>query len=70
MAPRALLDAALDGSLNKAKFRKDPVFGFDVPVSVLAIDRARTTLGWAPTTAFADGLRKMMTWMQAHMGVF
>jgi len=33
-ATRALLTAALDGSLNQAKFRKDPNFGFDVPVSV------------------------------------
>ena len=29
---RALLNAALDGRLNNAKFRKDPNFGFDVPV--------------------------------------
>ncbi|MDO5614406.1 MAG: phosphoenolpyruvate carboxykinase [Paracoccus sp. (in: a-proteobacteria)] len=33
-ATRALLAAALDGSLNDVEFRKDPNFGFDVPVSV------------------------------------
>jgi phosphoenolpyruvate carboxykinase (ATP) len=33
-ATRALLNAALDGSLKNAKFRKDPNFGFDVPVEV------------------------------------
>ncbi len=33
-ATRALLNAALDGSLNQAEFRKDPNFGFDVPVAV------------------------------------
>ncbi|EKE44073.1 phosphoenolpyruvate carboxykinase [Oceaniovalibus guishaninsula JLT2003] len=33
-ATRALLTAALDGSLAKADFRKDPNFGFEVPVSV------------------------------------
>ncbi|ASM73451.1 MULTISPECIES: phosphoenolpyruvate carboxykinase [Roseobacteraceae] len=33
-ATRALLTAALDGSLSKAKFRKDPNFGFEVPVAV------------------------------------
>ena len=33
-ATRALLTAALDGSLNEAEFRKDPNFGFEVPVSV------------------------------------
>ncbi|QPM91013.1 phosphoenolpyruvate carboxykinase [Pseudooceanicola algae] len=33
-ATRALLTAALDGSLNDSEFRKDPNFGFEVPVSV------------------------------------
>ncbi len=37
-ATRALLTAALDGSLNKVKFRKDPNFGFEVPVSVPGVD--------------------------------
>jgi phosphoenolpyruvate carboxykinase (ATP) len=32
-ATRALLTAALDGSLNAGQFRKDPHFGFEVPVS-------------------------------------
>ena len=31
-ATRALLTAALDGSLNEVEFRKDPNFGFEVPV--------------------------------------
>lgn len=31
-ATRKLLTAALDGSLAQANFRKDPFFGFDVPV--------------------------------------
>ncbi|MGE5049009.1 MAG: phosphoenolpyruvate carboxykinase (ATP) [Deltaproteobacteria bacterium] len=30
---RALLNAALSGKLNKVEFRKDPIFGFDVPVT-------------------------------------
>lgn len=33
-ATRALLSAALDGSLAEVAFRKDPNFGFEVPVSV------------------------------------
>jgi len=37
-ATRALLNAALDGSLNTAEFRKDPNFGFEVPVSVAGVD--------------------------------
>jgi phosphoenolpyruvate carboxykinase (ATP) len=35
---RALLNAALDGSLNNVEFRKDPNFGFEVPVSVPGVD--------------------------------
>jgi phosphoenolpyruvate carboxykinase (ATP) len=37
-ATRALLNAALDGSLNDAEFRKDPNFGFEVPVEVPGVD--------------------------------
>ncbi|WP_341208472.1 phosphoenolpyruvate carboxykinase [uncultured Sphingomonas sp.] len=39
-ATRALLDAALDGSLNDAEFRTDPNFGFKVPVAVPGVDTA------------------------------
>ncbi|KLE35183.1 phosphoenolpyruvate carboxykinase [ATP] [Aurantiacibacter luteus] len=37
-ATRALLNAALDGDLDGVEFRKDPNFGFDVPVSVPALE--------------------------------
>jgi phosphoenolpyruvate carboxykinase (ATP) len=37
---RALLNAALDGSLNHAEFRTDENFGFDVPVAVPGVDNA------------------------------
>jgi phosphoenolpyruvate carboxykinase (ATP) len=37
-ATRALLNAALDGSLKNAEFRKDPNFGFDVPVAVRGLE--------------------------------
>ncbi len=39
-ATRALLNAALDGSLNQAEFRRDPYFGFEVPVAVPGVDSA------------------------------
>jgi phosphoenolpyruvate carboxykinase (ATP) len=35
---RALLNAALDGSLKNVEFRKDPYFGFEVPVAVPGVD--------------------------------
>ena len=37
-ATRALLNAALDGSLNDAEFRKDPNFGFEFPIAVPGVD--------------------------------
>jgi phosphoenolpyruvate carboxykinase (ATP) len=37
-ATRALLNAALDGSLKTGQFRTDPNFGFQVPVSVPGVD--------------------------------
>ena len=39
-ATRALLNAALDGSLANATFRKDENFGFEVPVAVPGVDSA------------------------------
>ena len=39
-ATRALLNAALDGSLSNAEFRQDENFGFDVPVAVPGVDGA------------------------------
>ncbi|MES2338621.1 MAG: phosphoenolpyruvate carboxykinase [Pseudomonadota bacterium] len=51
---RALLDAALDGSLKDAEFRTDPNFGFMVPVAVPGVDATildpRAT--WADTSAY------------------
>ena len=36
-ATRALLTAALEGSLAGVEYRKDPNFGFDVPVAVTGV---------------------------------
>ena len=61
-ATRALLTAALDGSLNDAVFRKDANFGFDVPVSVPGVDTAlmdpRTT--WADPAAYDAQAAKLV----------
>ena len=48
---RALLNAALDGSLKSVTFRKDPWFGFDVPVSVPGVDSKILD----PRATWADG---------------
>ena len=49
---RALLNAALDGSLNSAEFRVDENFGFEVPVAVPGVD--------------AKILDPRQTWADAH----
>ena len=50
-ATRALLTAALDGSLNTVTFRTDPNFGFEVPVDVPGVDAALLD----PRSTWADG---------------
>jgi phosphoenolpyruvate carboxykinase (ATP) len=61
-ATRALLNAALDGSLNSAEFRTDPNFGFAVPVAVAGVDSGildpRST--WADKTAYDDTAKKLV----------
>ncbi len=61
-ATRALLTAALDGSLNKGTFRKDPNFGFEVPatahgVADILLDPRRT---WDDTAAYDAQAEKLV----------
>ena len=61
-ATRALLTAALDGSLNAVKFRRDTNFGFEVPVLVPGVDAMlldpRQT--WADKAAYDAQARKLV----------
>jgi phosphoenolpyruvate carboxykinase (ATP) len=50
-ATRALLSAALDGSLAGGEFRRDPNFGFEVPVAVAGVDPGLLN----PRATWADG---------------
>jgi len=58
---RALLNAALDGSLNSAQFRIDPNFGFEVPVAVPGVESQildpRAT--WADKQAYDETAVKL-----------
>ena len=61
-ATRALLTAALDGSLGNVEFRKDPKFGFEVPVALQGVD---TTLlnprdTWADKAAYDAQAQKLV----------
>jgi len=59
---RALLNAALDGSLLQADFRKDPWFGFDVPVAVPGVDGAilDPQATWSDKRAYSETAAKLV----------
>ena len=61
-ATRALLTAALDGSLANVEFRTDPHFGVEVPVAVPGVDTAildpRST--WSDGAAYDAQARKLV----------
>ncbi len=69
---RALLNAALDGSLNQAEFRKDPNFGFEVPVAVPGVDKRlldpRGT--WSDPIAYDQMAAKLVDLFVANFAQF
>ena len=71
-ATRALLNAALDGSLATAEFRTDPNFGFQVPVAVEGVDSAildpRST--WADGAAYDATAQKLVSQFIANFAEF
>jgi len=71
-ATRALLNAALDGSLNKAKFRRDETFGFLVPESVPGVDakilNPRST--WSDPEAYDVQAAKLADMFVANFAKF
>jgi phosphoenolpyruvate carboxykinase (ATP) len=71
-ATRALLTAALDGSLSQAEFRRDPNFGFDVPVALQGVDptllNPRDT--WADQSAYDAQARKLVEMFSKNFGQY
>jgi phosphoenolpyruvate carboxykinase (ATP) len=61
-ATRALLGAALSGALSGVEYRRDPFFGFDVPMTAPGVDPAilnpRET--WADGQAYDAQARKLV----------
>ncbi|MCU0802241.1 MAG: phosphoenolpyruvate carboxykinase [Rhodobacteraceae bacterium] len=71
-ATRALLAAALDGSLAAGRFRRDPHFGFDVPVAVPGVadallDPRRT---WADADAYDAQAQRLVAMFAANFGQY
>jgi phosphoenolpyruvate carboxykinase (ATP) len=60
---RAMLRAALSGELDRVKFIKDPVFGFEVPAKVPEVPKEvlspRGT--WSDSSAYDAQARKLAT---------
>jgi phosphoenolpyruvate carboxykinase (ATP) len=71
-ATRALLTAALDGSLNGVKFRRDPNFGFEVPVAVPGVEAGlldpRAT--WADPAAYDAQAAKLVAMFAENFAKF
>lgn len=49
---------------TRVRRRHLPSRPFDVPASVLRIDRAREHLGWSPRVSFAEGLARTASWLR------
>jgi len=71
-ATRTLLTAALDGSLATVPFRRDPNFGFEVPVAVAGVDETllnpRDT--WADKAAYDAQARKLVGMFAENFGKY
>ena len=69
---RALLTAALDGSLRNAQFRTDRYFGFQVPTAVPGIDAAilDPVSTWADKAEFDVTARKLVAMFQKNFTKF
>ena len=71
-ATRALLQGALTGALAGARFRRDPNFGFDVPVAVAGVDptllNPRQT--WANPAAYDVQAAKLVSMFADNFGQY
>ena len=69
---RALLRAALDGSLARGKFRKDPFFGLLVPESVPGVpsEVLDPRQSWADKAAYDRTARDLVGRFEKNFGEF
>jgi phosphoenolpyruvate carboxykinase (ATP) len=69
---RRLLTAALDGSLAKADFRRDPYFGFAVPTSVPGVEPhiLYPVKTWPDKAAFAETAKRLVDMFKTNFKRF
>jgi len=71
-ATRALLDAALSGSLESVEYRTDPIFGLEVPGEVPGVDSRlldpRST--WADRDAYDRKARELASMFRSNFAEF
>ena len=69
---RQLLRSALDGSLSRADFRRDPYFGFSVPTSVPGVPPhiLNPVKTWQDKAAFDTSARKLVKMFQENFVKF
>ena len=69
---RRLLTSALDGSLAKADYRRDPYFGFAVPTSVPGVEPhiLYPVKTWADKAAFAQTAKRLVAMFQENFKRF
>lgn len=61
-----VLEAIEQATGRPAARRYLPGRPFDVPVSVLCIERAKNALGWSPKVGFNEGLQRFAAWLAEH----
>ena len=69
---RRLLGAALDGSLSRTEFRRDPYFGFAVPVSVPGVEPhvLSPVQTWSNKAAFAETATRLVAMFRENFKRF
>jgi phosphoenolpyruvate carboxykinase (ATP) len=69
---RRLLTAALDGSLNRADFRRDPYFGFAVPTSVPGVEPhiLYPVKTWQDKAEFAETAKRLVSMFRENFKRF
>jgi phosphoenolpyruvate carboxykinase (ATP) len=69
---RRLLTAALDGSLSRADFRRDPYFGFAVPTSVPGVEPhiLYPVKTWQDKAAFAETAKRLVSMFEDNFKRF